>query len=244
MEPRLPGPMALVFHRTDSVLILCLPRYWRQNEQLNKRYRSPNKLAPLWYVLFAFWRATNMQTDRTIFNAIPMPAFVVNDDVQILDLNDAAVRFCGQDRKAVIRVRGGEVLGCLHSMDVTEGCGRGKDCQSCIIRTTVVSCLKGKTVHRQMVNFQIAHGLVVKELQVLVTVSPLPDEGDKRALLMIEDITEFSTLKSPLHICMKCKRIWDEQHYWTEIETYFCEHAAVEFSHGMCPKCVKNSEFR
>jgi hypothetical protein len=32
----------------------------------------------------------NNQLDRTTFNAIPIPAFVVNGDVQILDLNQAA----------------------------------------------------------------------------------------------------------------------------------------------------------
>jgi PAS domain-containing protein len=185
-----------------------------------------------------------MQTDSTIFNAIPIPVFVVNGDVEILDLNDAAAQFCGQDRKSVISIRGGEVLGCLHSMDASEGCGRGRDCQSCVIRTSVVSCLKGQMVHRQILNLQLAHGLVVKELKVIVSVSPLPDEDDRRVLLMVEDITEFSTLKSPLHICMKCKRIWDEQQYWIEVEKYFHEHAVVEFSHGMCPRCVKDSESR
>jgi PAS domain-containing protein len=188
--------------------------------------------------------ATNLQIDRTIFNAIPIPAFVVNGDMQILDLNDAAAHFCGQARSAVVTIRGGEVLGCLHSVDVPGGCGRGDACHSCIIRTSVVSCLKGQAVRRQIVNLQLAHGMVLTDLQVLLTVSPMPDEVEKLALLIVEDITEFSTLKSPLHICMKCKKIWDEKLYWTEVEKFLHEHAGVEFSLGVCPGCARKSESR
>src|SRR5208337_4877987 len=103
--------------------------------------------------------------------------FVVNGDVQILDLNDAATQLCGQDLNLVFRIRAGEVLGCLHSMDVSGGCGRGKACHTCVIRTSVVSCLKWQAVRRHKVNLQLAHGMEVKDFQVLVTVSPLPN-GD------------------------------------------------------------------
>lgn len=181
----------------------------------------------------------NNQLDRTTFNAIPIPAFVVNGDVQILDLNDAATQLCGQDLNMVFRIRAGEVLGCLRSMDVSGGCGRGEACHTCVIRTSVVSCLKWQAVRRHKVNLQLAHGLVVKDFQVLITVSPLPNGVEELALLMVEDITEFFTLKSPLHICMKCKKIRDDQQNWTDVEKYLHEDAGVDISLGMCPTCVE-----
>jgi len=181
----------------------------------------------------------NHQLDRTIFNAIPIPAFVVNSDVQIIDLNDAASQFCGQTLNMVYRRRGGDVLGCLHAVDASEGCGRGPVCQGCIIRNSVALCLQGQIVSHRIVNLQLSHGLEVKELQVLVTASPLPDGAERVALLIVDYIPEIVALETVVPICMKCKKVWDKQQYWTEIEAYFHERAAVCFAHGLCPECAR-----
>jgi len=127
---------------------------------------------------------------RTILNAIPIPTFVVGDDVQIFDLNDAAAHFCGQNRDAVYGRRGGDVLHCLHSTDVPEGCGRAPFCKECVIRNSVTKCLEGQTISRKVMKFQVAHEKKRKDLQVLITASPMPDGDEKLALVMVEDITD------------------------------------------------------
>lgn len=176
--------------------------------------------------------------DRAIFNAIPIPAFVVDDDVRIIEMNDAAAEFCGQSHEEVYRRRGGEVLRCLHSTDVPEGCGRGARCEECVIRNSVAECLEGQTVSRRIMHLQLAPELAERELQILITASPMPDSAGKLALLMVEDITEISTLKSLLPTCMMCKKIRNDKQFWTNMEEYFREHAGVEFSHGICPACA------
>jgi len=179
------------------------------------------------------------QPDRTIFNAIPIPAFVVNSDVQIMDLNDAAAQFCGQALNLVYKRRGGDVLGCLHATDVPQGCGRGPVCHGCVIRNSVARSLEGRTVSHQIVNLQLSHGLEVTELRALVTASPLPNGDEKLALLIVDYIPEISTLETVVPCCMKCKKIWDADQYWTEVEEYFHEHAGVCFAHGLCPECAQ-----
>jgi hypothetical protein len=181
----------------------------------------------------------NDQFDRTIFNAIPIPAFVVNGDVEIIDLNVAAAQFCGQARNMVYRRRGGDVLGCLHAADVSEGCGRGPDCQGCVIRNSVALCLEGQIVSHRIVNLQLSHGLEVKELRAFVTASPLPDGSEKLALLIVDYIPEVSAPKSVVPICMRCKKVWDDEQFWAEVEVYFHEHAGVCFAHGLCPECAR-----
>ena len=42
-----------------------------------------------------------------------------------------------------------------------------------------------------------------------------------------------------LPICAGCKRIRNDQGYWEQVEAYFNRHTGVEFTHGMCPKCMK-----
>jgi PAS domain S-box-containing protein len=60
---------------------------------------------------------------------------------------------------------------------------------------------------------------------------------------LIEDLTralaEIRTLSGMVPICSSCKKIRNDQGYWTQIEQYLKEHAGAEFSHGMCPECAE-----
>lgn len=176
---------------------------------------------------------------RTILDSIPIPVFVVDSDVRVRDLNDAALRFCGQGKEAIYRQRGGEVLHCLHSLDVPEGCGRAPFCQNCMIRGSVTTCLQGQTVSRKRMRMEFVDGSSRKPMDLLITASPMPDASERLALLIIEDVTELLSLRALIPICMKCKKIRDDEQYWREVEEYFHYQIGVDFSHGICPACVK-----
>lgn len=53
-------------------------------------------------------------------------------------------------------------------------------------------------------------------------------------------LLQVKQLQGLLPICSYCKKIRDEQNYWHQVESYISEHAAVEFSHGICPACYTN----
>jgi hypothetical protein len=127
---------------------------------------------------------------QTVFGAIPVPAFVVSCDVEILDLNGAAARFCRQNRETAYGHRAGEVLRCLHSTDMSEGCGKGPHCKSCVIRNSVVKCLEGRAVSRKVTNLRLGHEREAKDMKALITASPISAGDEKLALVMVEDITE------------------------------------------------------
>ncbi len=42
-----------------------------------------------------------------------------------------------------------------------------------------------------------------------------------------------------LPICANCKRIRDDQGYWQQVEDYVQKHSDAEFSHSICPSCLK-----
>jgi hypothetical protein len=42
-----------------------------------------------------------------------------------------------------------------------------------------------------------------------------------------------------LPICAACKKIRDDQGYWQAVERYISEHSEAQFSHGLCPDCMK-----
>jgi hypothetical protein len=42
-----------------------------------------------------------------------------------------------------------------------------------------------------------------------------------------------------LPICAHCKKVRDDQGYWTRIEDYISRHSEADFSHGFCPDCIE-----
>jgi PAS domain-containing protein len=174
---------------------------------------------------------------RTIFNAIPSPVFVVDQDVRVADLNGTATTLAGE-KETVLNRRGGEVLHCLHSRDVEKGCGRGPVCERCVIRNSVRTCLEGQAVSRTRTRLDFLPETGRKAMELLITASPMPNGGKPLALLIIEDITELSKLKSIVPMCMQCRKIRNDDQYWETVEQYFHDHIGVDVSHGICPACI------
>jgi len=55
-----------------------------------------------------------------------------------------------------------------------------------------------------------------------------------------EAFEKIKTLKGLLPICASCKKIRDDGGYWHQVEVYIRDHTDVNFSHGICPDCVKS----
>jgi PAS domain S-box-containing protein len=52
-------------------------------------------------------------------------------------------------------------------------------------------------------------------------------------------LSEVKKLKGIFPICASCKKIRDDKGYWRQIEAYIRDHSEAEFSHGICPDCMK-----
>jgi CheY-like chemotaxis protein len=52
-------------------------------------------------------------------------------------------------------------------------------------------------------------------------------------------LAEIKTLRGILPICSSCKKIRDDEGYWTQIETYIQAHSQAEFTHSLCLDCAK-----
>ncbi|MBN1625977.1 MAG: hypothetical protein JW944_05585 [Deltaproteobacteria bacterium] len=50
---------------------------------------------------------------------------------------------------------------------------------------------------------------------------------------------EIKTLRGIIPICSNCKKIRDDAGIWNQIENYVTQHSEAEFSHSLCPDCVK-----
>lgn len=50
---------------------------------------------------------------------------------------------------------------------------------------------------------------------------------------------EIKTLRGILPICSFCKKIRDDKGYWEKVEVYIHKYSQADFSHGVCPECMK-----
>lgn len=56
---------------------------------------------------------------------------------------------------------------------------------------------------------------------------------------LLKAIEEIKTLRGILPICANCKKIRDDRGYWEQVEAYVSKHTEVQFSHSICPDCMK-----
>jgi hypothetical protein len=67
----------------------------------------------------------------------------------------------------------------------------------------------------------------------------IEDKREKAVKDREKALEEIKILRGFLPICASCKKIRDDKGYWTQMEAYIRDHSEAEFSHGICPECVK-----
>lgn len=52
-------------------------------------------------------------------------------------------------------------------------------------------------------------------------------------------LDELQALRGIIPICCYCKQIRDDEGFWHQVESYVNKHSGAEFTHGICPDCMK-----
>jgi len=125
---------------------------------------------------------------RAVFDAMPLPVFVVDPDVSILEYNAAAAQLLGGDRRTVLKRRGGEVLQCIHATEMPEGCGHTPACAKCVVRNAVNEAVAGRRVHRKSARMERITDGKRKKINLRVTTQPFSHQGHSFVLLVLEGL--------------------------------------------------------
>ena len=62
-------------------------------------------------------------------------------------------------------------------------------------------------------------------------------EEERRQLQLA--LEEVRTLRGIVPICSYCKKIRDDEGYWSQVEQYVSDHTEAQFSHAICPVCFE-----
>ncbi len=65
------------------------------------------------------------------------------------------------------------------------------------------------------------------------------EEREKLIHQLQEALGNIRTLRGLLPICASCKKVRDDKGYWNQIESFVRDHSEAEFSHSICPECMK-----
>jgi PAS domain S-box-containing protein len=84
-------------------------------------------------------------------------------------------------------------------------------------------------------------GELIQSQGVTFFVTVMRDITEQKATIrdLRQALAEIRTLQGILPICANCKKIRDDSGYWTQVEHYVTEHTGAQFTHGMCPDCVR-----
>ncbi len=67
----------------------------------------------------------------------------------------------------------------------------------------------------------------------------IENERSKLVTELRDALDNVKTLRGFIPICASCKKIRDDNGYWSQVEAYLSKHSLAEFSHSICPQCAK-----
>ncbi len=62
-------------------------------------------------------------------------------------------------------------------------------------------------------------------------------ERERLIVELKEALANVKRLSGLLPICAACKKVRDDQGYWSQVEVYIHEHSEAAFTHSICPDC-------
>ena len=89
---------------------------------------------------------------------------------------------------------------------------------------------------------EIMGDLEVSFFMVALFVGLLIAHVQERNEQLTAALAEVKALSGLLPICAWCKKIRDDDGYWTQVDQYFRSRSDLKFTHGVCSECAENME--
>ena len=119
---------------------------------------------------------------ETFLSDLGVPVLLMDDEVQVVDANPAALIMLGRTEETVLGRLGGDVFECVNSR-LPGGCGRAVHCSGCTLRRTVTSTWEtGRSCSRVPATLEVTRGDEPERIALLITTAKVGN----RVLLRID----------------------------------------------------------
>jgi len=179
---------------------------------------------------------------RTLFEGSRDVIFITTQGGEILDANQSMFDLFGYSRDEMIGLNARETY--AHSEDrfrfqqkiEREGFVRDYEIKLKKKDGTEMECLFTAIVRRTADGDILGYQGIIRDITER---KRMEEEREKLIDELQEALANIKTLRGLLPICSYCKKIRDDKGYWNQIESYIRDHSGAEFTHGMCPECLK-----
>ncbi len=176
-----------------------------------------------------------------LFKSLSVPIMVVDADCRILDANLAAAAWTSLPNNRIIgrtcyQLTTGNTQPCWENDEV-----------NCPIKLALESMKPARLIHqkkfggRSIIEEVVATPIFSDKNEIDYLILELNDISEllntKEVITYLKN--EINTLRQIIPICASCKKIRDDDGFWQNVENYFSTRIDVQFSHSMCPECVK-----
>lgn len=130
-------------------------------------------------------------------DAVPMPLFVVDEDVRLLHANAAALAFMDAPLPSFVRDLCGRALECIHERNSAEACGHTPHCSDCEVRRAVEAALECEQATRRPCHLVVQRDEQEQTMTFDITTTPFEYGGDMLVILVFENIAKLSDQRPP-----------------------------------------------
>jgi len=162
-------------------------------------------------------------------------------DGRFIEVNDSFLRITGYNREEVIG-RASRELGIWASPEDRDRMVRPLGKEGAMLGQEVEFRGKSGAHIIGLTSFEIIE--IGGEQCVLSVVHDITQRKrvdiEREILLQVlqDSLARVKTLTGLLPICAWCKKIRDDEGYWTQVDKYITDHSEAHFTHGICPACA------
>ncbi|MFC1975030.1 response regulator [Chloroflexota bacterium] len=80
---------------------------------------------------------------------------------------------------------------------------------------------------------------VSTRIKTHLTLRRVQKELEEKNSWLQQALDNIKTLEGFIPICSNCKQVRDDEGFWQQVEVYVRDHSKAEFTHGICPDCMK-----
>jgi PAS domain S-box-containing protein len=183
------------------------------------------------------------QRYRSLFDRIPIGLYQTTPQGQIIDANPALVEMLGYPERMSLLAS--------NATDTYKNSEARTRWQSIMGREGVVlnyqkelrrydGAIIWVNENTRTVRDKEGHVLFYEgSFQDITERKQIEEEREKLIGDLKEALSKVKTLSGFIPICASCKKIRDDKGYWEQVEVYIRDRSEAEFSHGICPECMK-----
>jgi len=179
---------------------------------------------------------------EALFKGNPEPAIYLDHNYKVVDINPRFTKIFGYE---IEEIRGFSINDYIVSPEFKK---EAEDLKMELVNGPVYFETERLTKTGNLISVSISAAPICiddKNLGTFVIYKDISKrkktEQEKEKLIkdLKHALDEVKKLSGLIPICASCKKIRDDTGYWRQVEEYIQQHSDVDFSHSICPDCMK-----